>query len=264
MELRTLFASGIVASLAFAAVVHAEQPVTRKGPPILHYLPRNDFTATEAGTGVQVSTRIQYNQQGPSILQKFDLTATGLAPEAEYSLFSILGDDTNSVEVTTFTSDSKGRADLSYSMKSSGSKVSKNGSGIPVGLAPLYKIQALGIAQNHTQTLAYVWIDTSTTWNYLVKRNLTDVDLEGEPRGSISIEANENHVNFRLLAGGLSPDHEYQLALNSTILATATTDENGRLKITDWPEGASAMLDLRLLQLLDGGKYAVLSTIFPK
>jgi hypothetical protein len=82
--------------------------------------------------------------------------------------------------------------------------------------------------------------------------------------GSISLIANAHHVNFRLRAGGLAPTNDYHLALNSNVVSTVQANDAGELQIREWPPTAPPVLDLRLLQVLDAGSNAVLSTTLPR
>ena len=43
-----------------------------------------------------------------------------------------------------------------------------------------------------------------------------------------------------------------------------TSDADGRLEIREWPAGSPAILDLRVLSLLDSGSNSVLHTVLPK
>jgi hypothetical protein len=71
-------------------------------------------------------------------------------------------------------------------------------------------------------------------------------------------------VSFRLLAGGLHATSDYHLALNSSVVVTATANNNGRLEIKGWPTNAPAVLDLRSLSLLDSSSNVVLKTSLPR
>lgn len=243
---------GIVASLAATAV--AAPPATRNGSAVMHYQTRNSLT------GVSGSLRLQQNEQGNSSKQTFDLRVDGLNANTTYTLAAVVGDDTNSIAVADFTTDSNGDARVVYSAKGQG-KGKGNGSTLPAVLNPLVDVRAVSVVDAATQTVAYAWINTSTQFNYLVKRNLTPAS---SAVASISLIANNSTVNFRLNAAGLTASSEYSLALNSNVLATATSDASGALQITEWPAGAPAVLDLRLLQLLDSNTNAVLSTVLPK
>ena len=196
-------------------------------------------------------------------MQKFDLNATGLQPRTEYFLAVARGDDTNVHQVGAFTTDNSGRLRLSYMKKGNG-----NGNGkkaLPPELDPVTDILGLALQETvNTQTVAFAWINTSSQFQYLVKRNLTRADTNASPSGSISLKSNGQNVNFRLLADGLEAGVTYHLALNSNVVETVSADANGFIDHTVWPASAPAVLDLQSLSLLDGSSNAVLGTFLPK
>jgi hypothetical protein len=251
---RTLIAA-VAASLAASTI--AAPPVTRKGTSVLHYQTKNVVEAAVPGGTEAGTLRLQQKEQGNSARQTLQLTFTGLETNASYTLAALTGTNVESVVVATIASDSKGRARVSYAAKNGQSSNS-----LPDALNPLTDLHAISMLDATTQTVAFAWINAAEDVHYLVKRNLTSQDETA--LGSISLIGNHNTVNFRLLAGGLAPDATYSLALNSNVLSTATTDAAGRLEITAWPATAPAVLDLRLLELLDGNTNTVLSTSLPK
>jgi hypothetical protein len=256
-----LFVVGIAGSCVFSAVAENGPPVTRRGSPVLHYMTRNDLVATDAGSNTVGSLRLQYNEQGHSLKQSFRLVISGLETNSPVGLTAIVGDDTNTVLVSTLNTDGKGRARVSYLSRGQG------GGGrnpLPDALSPLTSVRSIGVENSSNQTVAYAVITDASQFHYLVKRNLTPEDTNGTAAGSISLTANQRHVNFRLIAGGVNATNDYHLALNSNVVSTVTSDEDGRLRITSWPSNAPAILDLRSLSLLDSGSNTVLSTTLPR
>ncbi len=225
---------------------------------VLHYLNRPALTPL-AGSTVSGTVRLQLNEQGNSSLQKVDLNAAGLQANASYFLVVVRGDDPTTNSIGTVASDTHGRVKVSFE-KGNGS-----GDNLPAELDPVTDIHGIGLAET-ADTQAIVWsiVNTSSSFQYLVERNLAQQDTNASPVGSISLEANANSVNFRLLAGGLSANTIYYLALNGSVVANATSDSEGALEITTWPAGAPAVLDLRALSLLDGSDNVLLSTTLPK
>lgn len=247
--------------LGLAAIsASAEQPVTRQGPPILHYSTRNDLTAGN-GSSVVGTVSVDFKEQGKSQAQSFALEVSNLKPGTEYTVVALINDDPTPVYLTTFVADSKGEASLTSAQRLKG-KSKPGRSPWLTALDPVVRLNAISILQGE-ETVAYTWINDSSQFQYLVKRNLTDVDLESEPRGSIHLKGNPQNVNFRLRAGGLIPGHEYQLFLNGVSIVGALANESGVVQIMEWPQSAPAILDLRLLELRDGN-YPVLRTILPK
>lgn len=258
-KLKQLFTWALVASLAALSVAAAS--ATRKGTSVMHYMTRTPLTATEAGTNVAGSVRLQFNEQGRSSLQKFDLDATGLEPNTEY--FLVARRDDAAGQVGTVTSDSRGRVRLSYMKKGNGQGNPRKA--LPPELDPVSDILGLGLQETvNTQTVALAWIATSPNFQYLVKRNLTSTDTSAPPAGSISLKANAQNINFRLLAEGLVGGNTYHLALNSNVVESATADADGTLELNSWPASAPVVLELRSLSLWDGSNNVVLGTSLPK
>jgi len=260
-KLEWLLVIGMAGSSSLAVMAGDGAPVTRRGTSVLHYMTRNDLVATEAGSNAVGWARLQYNEQGHALIQKLQLNIAGLETNSSYELTAVVGDDTNAVPVSTLTTSGTGRARISYFSRGQG------GGGrnpLPDVLSPLTDVRAIGVENGSTQAVAYAWIADASQFHYLVKRNLTADESNGTAAGSISLIANPRHVNFRLLAGGLAATNDYHLALNSNVVNTVTSDENGRLRITTWPSNAPAILELRSLSLLDSVSNAVLSTMLPR
>jgi hypothetical protein len=234
-------------------------PFVRNGTSVLHYLNRTPL-ADKMGENISGSVRLQLNEQGDSSLQKLDLNATALRPNEAYILIAARGDDPNAYPIGTVTTDKHGRVRVSFT-KGNG----EGGESLPAELDPVTDIHGIGLAESaNTQSVAWSVINTSSNFQYLVERNLTQQDANATPEGSITLEANTSSVNFHLLADGLSPGGTYSLALNSVVVATTTTDAHGALEFTTWPASAPAVLDLRSLSLLDSSNNVLLSTVLPK
>jgi hypothetical protein len=259
-------ATWIVLSVAvgWAGETFAESPVTRHGTSVLHYMARTDFSTTETGSNVVGALRLQFNEQGHSQKQSLTLVFAGLETNASYDLTAVVGDDTNVVVVSPLAADARGRLRVAY--RANGLSLPGHGwkSPLPPTLDPLTGLQALGLDNAATQTVALVWIANAPRFQYLVKRNLTPEDTNGTAAGSISLIANPRHVNFRLLAGGLNPTNDYHLALNSNVVSSVQASETGRLQLREWPSNAPPVLELRQLQLLDASSNVVLSTTLPR
>ncbi len=237
------------------------KPVTRRGTSVLHYTTQNDLAATENGSNVVGSLRLEFKEQGHSQKQSLRLRASGLETNSAYGLIAVVGEDTNAVPVAGLNADGKGRVRVSYLSKGQGNG-GKNP--VPGALLPLTDVRSIGLENGSTQTVAYAWIADAHKFQYLVKRNLTAEDTNGLAAGSISLIANHRRVHFRLLAGGLNATNDYHLALNSNIVSTVPADADGRVEIRDWSTNAPAVLDVRSLSLLDGSSNVVLTTTLPR
>jgi hypothetical protein len=256
-----ILCGAVMATTVFTFETDAKPPVTRRGTSVSHYQTRNNLEGTVVGPTAAGTLRLQSNVQGKSAKESFRLRVTGLTATNTYQLLSITGEDTNSIPVGEFTTDRKGRATVSFSKKGNGNGKNNN---LPAELDPLINLRAVGVANSSNETVVVTWINTSTSYQYLVKRNLTSSDTDGTAAGSISLIANAARTKFKLLAGGLSATNEYHLALNGNVVQTASSDEDGRLTISGYPTNAPVVLDLRSLSLVDGSSNVVLTTTFPR
>src|ERR1041384_3690419 len=154
-KLKWLLVVATALSGAFAAVAENGRPVTRHGSSVLHYLTINDLVATEVETNVVGSLRLQFNEQGHSLKQSFQLRIAGLETNASYGLTAVIGDDTNALAVATLTTDSHGRTRVNYLSRGQGQG---GRSPLPDALCPLVDLRAVGVDNGSTQTVAYAWV----------------------------------------------------------------------------------------------------------
>lgn len=253
----------IGAALASMAVMMSAADATRRGTSVLHYMTRTPFATTELGTNASASLRLQHNEQGRSALQKFNLKSAGLAPNTEYFLSAVLGEEPTAIQIGTATTDGQGRLRVSFMKKGQGN--GNPSKALPEELDPVSSIREISLQETvTTQTVAVATINTSPSYQYLVKRNLTQQDTNATPAGSVSLKANASTVNFRLLADGLAAGGTYHLAINESIVESVTADESGAAQIVSWPATAPALLDLRSVSFLDGSSNVVLSATLPK
>ena len=261
MKSKTPLLAAIIVALAVTGIARAGT-ATNSGPNKFHYVAQTGLTNKHAATNGVGSLRLDYyDQGGKSLVQKFDLTVSNLSSLQLYSLFAALGDDPAQVEVSTFTSDKRGKVRLSFLdvLNANGTPGPTN-KPMPALLNPLLAVHWIGIIRDQTQTVAYAWLDTASLFQYQAKRNLTRVDPFATAAGSIDLRGNGAGANLKLKADGLMPLSQYYLALNSNIVNTAMSDAQGRLQMIGWPIGVTVGPSLRLLELLDNTSNAVLTT----
>ena len=262
MDLKKFFLPVALAALALAGLARGAS-VTNSVPPVFHLITRQNVTTTDLASNVLGTLRVEFNDSGKgAAVQKLDLAVTNLAERAVYSLLAVVGDDPTVIEVATFTTDKKGKARISF-LDPQKSVVLDTNKVLPAALNPLTAVRGIGIGQFGV-VLAFAPLDGTAQFQYQIKRNLTPVDPFGTVQGSINLKAAPTGVNFKLMAGGLTPGSIYRLALDTNILTTVASDLKGRTTIIGWPVGAPALPDLRWMELLDSGSNSVLTTTFPK
>ena len=238
---------------------------TNSGPDKLHYIAQTCLTNKHAATNAIGMLKLDYYDQGKSLMQKLDLTATNLSSLQLYSLLAVVGDDPTAYEVGTFTTDKKGKVKLScLDVANANGTPGPTNKPLPGLLNPLLNVRWIGIYRDVTQRVAWVWLDASALYQYQVKRNLTRVDPLATAAGSIDLKCSAAGANFQLKADGLAPFSMYYLAFNSNAVNSAMSDKSGRLKMVGWPVNATPGPGLRLIELLDSNTNAVLTTTIPK
>src|SRR5262245_27455244 len=105
MKLKTTFSIGLGISLAGFALLAASQ---RNGTSILHFIVEKEMANTGVATNAAGSVKLNLNQQGNADNQRLDLAVKNLDPSTAYVIWALIGDATNHVEATQFTTDDSG------------------------------------------------------------------------------------------------------------------------------------------------------------
>jgi len=234
------------------------------GTSILHWMLHATFTNMGVETGAVGSVDAKLNQQGNADNQKLNITLNKLATNTTYTLSAALGDDTNLTDVTTFTTDANGSAAFKYShLGSSHSNGHGPGTPLPDVLKPISNIRQLVIDISSTQEVLSADLTAPDSFQYLVKRAMSNDHVEDTATAALRIHASGSFVQFRIDATGLMATQTYFLAVNSDIASSVTSDTNGKLNISGLPAGAPSILDIHELAILNSTSNSVLSTTLP-
>ena len=244
-----LFLTG-TATLALTTMLANPSGDKRNGTDIFHL----SLRATMSATGIEPSAGgkliAAQNEQGKANNQKMDLTISGLGTNTTYELLAGINGNTNFTDVTPLTTDAGGNAAMHYRSLGIG-KGHGHGGGLghganplPSVLNPMSQVQEFTVINSSNQTVLTVDLTTPNQLTYLVKRKLTN----GEVNGALRLKATTIHTQFRLTATGLLATNNYLLALNGGVVQTNTADASGKLVITSAPTPAN-ILDLGSVEL---------------
>jgi hypothetical protein len=250
----------------FPQLTHAANgKVTQRGPSQLQLETRSQIDPAEIAPTTTGTMRLQYQEKGQARKQSLQILGAGLDTNSPVSLTAAIGSDTDVTTVLSSQTDQRGRVLLSFQSKEPSRRQPRGEEPLPDVLSPLTQVRAICIENAALQVVGFAWVANASTYRYIVRRNLTPTDSNSTAAGSIKLIANQNKVSFTLLAGGLAPAGSYSLVLNQTPVLSTTADNNGRLRIRQWPTNAPAVLDLRALALADdAGGTTVLSTTLPE
>jgi hypothetical protein len=249
---------------AFALTSNAANgSVTQRGPDQLQLDARCQIDPTDVGPETGGMMRLQVRDNGKVRRESLQIQASGLETNSEVGLTAAVGSDSNVNTILTTEADKRGNVNLSYQSKDpSPARTPRGQEPVPGALSPLTNVRAICLENAEMQVVGFAWVVNSQAYRYMVRRNLTSVD--GTAEGSMRLIANQQRVNFTLLAGGLNPASDYSLVVNGTPVHTETADANGQLRIRNWPTNAVPPLQVRTLEVSANGGGPVLTTTLPE
>jgi len=250
----------------FSTTAEGAGSVTRRGPDSLHYLVRNNVGPMEFGPQTVNGTfQFHFDERGEKIRETLTLSVSGLETNATVSLTAGIGDDpANVVTAAHLPTDRKGRLRATFVTKVPAPARASRTPPVPELMSPLTDVGAICVEDSTGQLVANAGVQDAYKFQYIVKRNLVPADPGGTAAGSFSLTASQRRASFTLVAGGLTPNTDYVLALNAVPVGVVTSNEDGYLRIRGWPADAPPVLTLRSLALTDSGGTVVLSTTLPR
>jgi hypothetical protein len=259
MILRT---SLLALGCALAAPALAAPPFAGRGTDVLHLTLRTEFVAANPESDDAGSLSAKLRQQGRADVQKLMLEVAGLAPDAAHHLVLWLRDGVEPAAVLSFDTDENGEASLKLMHVGHNDASGKK---FPADLDPLSDVLAMEIRDEGDVVVLDADLKAPDWLQYLVKRRLTSSGVDTDAAGSLFMKENGTKVRFRLRAGNLDENAGYTLAIAaglSETLVPVTTDAEGRLDLTELPDGAPAPFQMTGVELR-AGSDVVLSTELP-
>ncbi len=261
-KLLSLILSGALAG-GVVITSTAAPSVTQRGASQLQLDARGPIDPAEIAPETTGEMRLQFRDNSKVRMERIQIQAAGMAPDSPVSLTAAVDTDVNVQTILNATTDSNGRVNFDFQSKTPAPTRQPRGQEpIPETMSPLTRVRAICLENSSVQVIGFAWLVNSTTYKYIVRRNLTPAE-GGSAEGSIKLIANQTRVNFTLMAGGLTPDAEYVFVLNGAATATATADSSGIVRLRGWPDGGPAPLEVRTLALAESGGTVVLSTNLP-
>ena len=236
--------------LALAALLSCHNAIAG-GTNIVNFTSGTTMMNTGAGADASGNVNVTLDTQGNDSSQQLDISVAGLNPNAAYLLVAFLGDDTKATAIAGFTTSKKGAATLSYLKKSQGNS-GKNRMLLPAVLDPLCNIRELDVVNGGSVTVLRAILANPDHATYLVKRSMANTGFLPAAAGDFRLQANMQSTRFELSASGLTPNTDYSLTINGSIVHTYTSDKKGKLDIKKLPQGSPSVLNIQTLALTDG------------
>jgi hypothetical protein len=252
--------SFLIGSITSTCLALATQTTALAGTDILHFFDHATFTNNGVVTNASGTVNARENTQGNADNETVSLSLKGLETNAPYTLQISTIDDTNLTSVSDFTTDSRGRANLSFRNLAIGKKLDHGQSPLPASMDPVSHLRSFAVFDTNTLTvLLSADLTAPNHLEYLIKRDLSTNGITA----TLRIQANNQSARVRVSARGLAATNDYYLVLNDGIVVTNTTDIHGRLELGSVLITPLDVLDLRSVSVWDTGNNVVVSTTLP-
>ena len=237
-----------------AAVASPDKPGT------LQFISRTVMTNTGVVPGASGKIDETITSQGTANNQQLKISAAKLDPNTAYLLVAFIGDDSNATSVAEFTTDKEGKFSVSYMKKAQG-KLGQHVELLPNVLDPMCNVLEMDIVDSNMVTVLQGVLTNPDKGRYMVKRSMSNTGFLPAATGELTIQASPNSTRFQLRASDLTPNTDYDLAINDNVVQTNTSNKKGDLTLKALPPGSPAVLDIQIVELTDGtGTNVVLIT----
>lgn len=244
-------------------ITNVTGPVTNlvDGVPVVIDAITNILDVTNAAGCVQ----LKINRQGRADIHQFHLETSGLVASNEYKLLVLLAGDTNWTQVSTFTTDDEGAANVQYKRLGHLPFVPPGlvRQALPPALDPLQAVREVAVANTNCDVVLFTDLTQPKHLHYLVKRNLTNDSVDPDAMAQLHLQANNIRTHIFVMASGLDEGGVYQLALNGSNAVSGTVDDRGRSFLRTMLPGSYPILDLTTIQLINSATNSVLGTQLP-
>ena len=250
---------GLVLAVAVMFLPH-DAVAKQGGTDILHFMFNKEMTNTGVDPDARGKIEETLTRQGNANNQRLKISLANLDPNTAYRLIAFIGDDTSSTSIAAFTTDPEGAFTVAYVKKGQGNPGPRM-KRFPDVLDPLCNVRELNIVNGSTETVLRAVLTSPDKGQYLVKRSMHNTGFLPAAVGDLRIKATPRSTQFRLRASHLSPNTDYRLTINDNVAQTSTSDNAGKLDLTDLPPGSPNVLDIHTLALTDAtGANVVLTS----
>ena len=221
------------------------------GPNAVRYSVGDAMTSTGVDADAKGHVQALVRQRGDSDLQRLRVRVANLDSLTSYTLLAAVGDDTNLVAVTNFTTSVSGKGVLIYAQK-------RGSSTLPVNLEALTEIQTLAVANTNGEVILFVNLHESASMKFEMASVFDNTGSDPLAIGCVAVSAQQGVTQFRLLAAGQSST--FTLCVNETPVATYQADFAGHINVGALPLAAPSPVSFRKLSLRNAGDEVVLQS----
>ena len=263
MKMNTALRTLLVA-VVFAGWAAAGLAAGGRGTDVLHWDVREAFSPTNGEMSATGHVHARHTRQGRAEHQRLELALINLETNGNYHLLAVLGDDTNWTYVAPLTASDSGGLVVRYRHSATGNgHLGRAFTAMPDILKPVSAVRELAIANSSTQAVLVADLTMPDTFQYLVKRAMTNQGLDPDAVGSVRLQANGNSGSLRVQAWNLDAAATYWVALEGEAAFSAVTDSRGRFNASSLAADPLTILNVNSVALWNSESNSVLSVTLP-
>jgi len=221
-------------------------------PNTLRYSVATEFASSGLDGDAKGQVQISVRERGGAGNDRFRLTAAKLDPKTFYTLLAQIGDDTNYVVVTSFSTSAAGRARLAYSNRGQGAHQ------LPDLLGELTDLNAIAIANTNGEIILSGDLHQSESMKFELTTVLANSGTDPFALGCLAVAWQAGAVQFRMFATGQSS--EFTFCVNGTPVQTYPADATGYIGVGAFPAAAPSPLKFREVSLRNAANQVVLQS----
>jgi hypothetical protein len=235
-----------------------------RGTDVLHWDVRKAFSPTNGGISATGHVHARHTRQGRAEHQRLELAFVNLETNGNYHLLAALGDDTNWTYIAPLTATDAGGLAIRYRHSATGNgHLGRAFTAMPDVFMPVSAVSAVAIANSSTQAVLVADLTMPDSFQYLVKRAMTNEGLDPDAVGSVRLQANGNSGSLRVQAWNLDVAATYWVALDGETAFSAISDSRGRFNASSLAADPLTILNLHSVALWNSESNSVLSVTLP-
>jgi hypothetical protein len=234
------------------------------GPDMVHYSVGEPLAATGIVPGATGSVQVVVKQEGNRDRQRVRVQVAQLAPRTSYTLLALIGDASDFVVITNFTTTPKGRGSLLYVQNRVLNRPAPRSAGkraLPEALNSLVRVRALAIANAAGDIVLSANLHESASMNFELASIFKNTGNDFEAIGCIAMACQKGGVQFRLFAAGESS--QYTFYVNDASVGSYPADVAGRISVGAFPQRAPSPLLFQKMTVRNAADEIVLESNVP-
>jgi hypothetical protein len=218
------------------------------------------FVNTGFDADADGSAQIIVKHKGAAEVERLRLVLSHLDARSTYRLLASVGDETNLVVVSEFTTTPSGRA-LVLGLNPGKKRTIAKRRKLAAELIPLVEVTKLAVANSNGDIVLTVDLRSSPSLNFQLSSVLTSTGVDPTAVGCVAVAIQDGNTQFRLFAAGASSS--FTVLVNESPIGIYPAGPGGRISLGALPPSAPSPLSFKSFSILNADTDEILTTTVP-